>query len=316
MWIITARNSYVRPTSLSSVVPFSSQPSFPHPDLPLAPAQNVTIIKSFTGHPIPTVTGPTPSGISTEFLIPNVVHFVRSQPSRSFGFTELLSVFSAIRFQKPVKIVLHCPSDPTGQWWTHLLTNHTVTLHHTSLSRINEQDGIRLLRDAGGGILLSTDDIMVQSLDPLRRRDFVIGADESKLDFGVLLASADSKFLEMLLEIDPADLPSKAYKLAQSSPSLALVVPETLTFPGQGKRYLLFNAIEHLRWWKKNYIIRFRFRNQEPNVYNPEYIQQLKSPIGQMLRLIYYGSSDIIDPYLPHVLYATLAKDHALNSNL
>ncbi|ELT94483.1 hypothetical protein CAPTEDRAFT_207625 [Capitella teleta] len=238
-------------------------------------------------------------------LIPNVAHFFRISHQPSLRFTEMLSIQSAFQFQKPEKVTLHSAVKPSGQWWLQLISNYELELETLPSNVSTERAKLSILSERGGGIIMDLDVIVVRSLDDLRRHAFVIGSDKTtRLDFGVIMANADSTFLKSLLNFNSSEeIISKSYPMAKKHQSVH-IEPDALTFPDASHHYLLFNVNQHLRWWKQNYVVRFRFQEGDSDIYNPEYIKLLRTPVGEVLRLIQYGSSDVIDSRMPHIMYA------------
>ena len=265
---------------------------------------------------------------ASTYLIPNLVHFVRvTGRQTALDFTEMMSIKSAFKMQRPDAMYMHCDYPPDGQWWTDLtselqikviqrsIPTHIGNIHLNSMSLACDAIKLDILKEYGG-VVMETDVIIIQSLDPLRHYNFSIGQEKSpRLSTGIILANKNSAFLHILLNslnssnpllsLTTPDIGRRAYGVWQQQRPLVHVEEEALSSPDWVHRYLLFSDNDFFRWWRRKlYVVHFMFEKQEGAVYNPEYIKTLKNLVGSVLRYICFGSPDLVDNYLPHVLYA------------
>jgi len=65
---------------------------------------------------------PVASTTSSQFVVPNVVHFIwfAIDANKELTFVNYVSIISAHRIQKPDAILLHCNHLPAGPWWLRL----------------------------------------------------------------------------------------------------------------------------------------------------------------------------------------------------
>lgn len=274
---------------------------------------------------------PTPrlnSTKETNYSVPNLVHVIRIVGSlQNLGFTEMLSIQSVFKYQNPDQVYLHFDYEPSGEWWVELISKFSQQIVikivepelYPKLPGSSKMSALKLeILVKYGGIIIETDVILIRSLNPLRVHNFTAGAEESlRLSSGVMLANMQSTFLRELLKQLTSHSPAlaqpdgikvnfleKAYHLAKKHPEDAHIEEESLSFPDLVHHSLLFSKNEHLRWWKKHYVVHFNFQKGEAAMYNPDNIKKMHTLIGSVLRLIYYDSSDLMDPLLPHLLYA------------
>jgi len=253
-----------------------------------------------------------------KYHVPNIIQYViLTRSIRSFGFTDYVSVISALKNQNPEQIWIHCNRDPVGHWWDELVQNiswHRLRVIHVDIPTrighisIDNPDHatdivkMRILLKYGG-IYIDTDILIIQNMDPLRRYHAVFGQEAAmKLSPAIILAEPNSTFLQLVLDnyhtdyhpLDPDyNIGLVPYRLAQANPKIVFLEVHDLVAPGFSKTHLLFSDNQALLDWHRFYAIHLRFRGSEGKVYNPDYIKPLKSIIGRILKYIYYGSEHV-----------------------
>ena len=261
------------------------------------------------------------------YQIPNIVHYViQSRNARPFQFTEYVSVLSVFQNQAPDQIWIHCNQDPIGQWWDELMHNiswYRLGVVHieipskigsfpiTDLDQATDIAKIEILSKYGG-IYIDTDVIVIQSLDPLRIYPAVYGQESTmKTSPAVILAEPNSTFLDLVYNSYLQDYrPNNPdynsgivpYKLAVKNPDLVYIESTDLVAPGLDKTHLLFSDNNEILQWRHFYTIHLCFHGSESKIYNPTYIKPLKNLVGRLLKHIYYGSENHVDPYLEHIM--------------
>lgn len=276
-----------------------------------------------------------PSGNATSLLepsqkmvVPDVVHFIYFQSGELFSFRQMISVLSAHKYINPKTMILHCDSEPTGEYWHELKTKVKEHLQIETIdSRVEvgskvpisiehktSAKAFQILKERGG-IYMDFDAIALKSFDPLRYYEFTMGLEQhgepGSLSDGVILAAPEAPFLQKILEYyslyfvdDAGDMfcCTVPYYLQFAYPRDIHVEETTLSYPSGPDRYLVYDAVYD---WSKNYAIRMwtktgnKNASQDPPTREPEFfynehsIKRLNSTIGEVLRFVYYRSSKL-----------------------
>jgi hypothetical protein len=121
-------------------------------------------------------------------MIPNILHFIFGMApdfgGKPFSIAHYLSIKSALKLNKPEKILFHYQYEPSGEWWQRtkpLVTLNKITapdqvfgntLYHVA----HKSDVLRLqMLKEYGGIYLDLDTISLKPLTGLLGHSFVIG---------------------------------------------------------------------------------------------------------------------------------------------
>jgi hypothetical protein len=138
-------------------------------------------------------------------MIPNIIHFVFVAGGRPFSFIHFLAVYTAWRVNRPDRIYFHHTGEPEGHWWQKakpfLTLNRVEPVREVEGNPVtypaHQADIIRLAMLARfGGVYLDLDVVSLNSLAPLRERDFVMGIEPGTgLCNAVILSRADAPFL-------------------------------------------------------------------------------------------------------------------------
>lgn len=250
------------------------------------------------------------------YMVPDIVHFIwfnedHNKP-RQMHFLHYISIFSAHKIQKPLSIMLHCNSMPRGQWWQRLRREVPMNIVHLEppefiygqkLKHMYHQADVAryetLLKY--GGIYLDYDVIVLNSMDPLRLYETTLGKElPAKFIAGIIAAAPNARFLKLWRESykdkyrpDEWDYnsASAAYALYKKYPELLHVEPYKLTTPDYLDRADLLNNVVY---WEDLYVIHVMGHELNWDKFNPEYIKNVNTTLGEVMRYIYYGSKQLI----------------------
>ena len=252
------------------------------------------------------------AGNITELVVPNIVHYIWfGEEGKTMSFVNYLSILSARKVQKPEAILFHCNNLPSGKWWNLLWRQVSLTIihreapthiHNQSLSHSWHQGDIAKLEILMkyGGIYLDYDVIVLNSFDPLRVFDLVAGKEKTEeMNAGILLAKPNAPFLHLWYEsfrnnYRPHDwdfnIAKLSYALLQKVPHLVHLETHRLSYPDPRDRDLLFDKVVEWHDLFCIHVIHHVLRRE----YTPENIKYLRSTFGEITRLTYYGSPDIV----------------------
>ncbi|XP_069130281.1 uncharacterized protein [Argopecten irradians] len=246
---------------------------------------------------------------SSNFPVPNIVHYVwyNMRPMRFYHF---LSVYSVFKIQKPCVIFIHGDFMPTGEYWNFLLkivpnilflqqippveiANKTILHieHKTDITRLN------VLKEYGG-IYMDTDEILLRTLDPLRKHQFTLSkAFDVNLSNGLILSARDAGFLNIWIKAYDTYDPNKwgyhstimPAKLSKIYPDMIHVENKTFVRPDAGHTKDLFqNNFD----WSNNYAIHL-FMRYYKKVYSLTSIRTLNCTLGTVARFILFGHKEL-----------------------
>lgn len=245
-------------------------------------------------------------------VVPNIVHFIWFGKEKKMSFINYVSILSAHKIQKPDKIMLHCNHLPVGDYWDRIWKEVPITIKHKEppeeihgqklLHMYHKGDvaKIQILQEYGG-IYIDYDVIMVNSFDPLRKYDAVLGKEKPpKFIAGIIVAKPGATFLKIWHEsyknnYRPFDWDFNCarvtYQLYMKRPDLLHVEPRKFTTPDWQDRRLLWDEVID---WSELYCVHVMLHLNWKE-YSPENVKKLNSTFGEVVRYIYYGSPKIID---------------------
>ena len=231
-------------------------------------------------------------------------------------FSQMLAVLSAYRHIKPDAIYFHTNNTPTGEYWDLLnkLTNLKVlnrtlpekvygvktkkAVYETSDSNL---DRVLLLQEYGG-IYLDMDVMVVKSFDDLRKNQCTLGLEkEGTVCGGIIICAKDSTFLALWVNYFLDDhRPDKwAYNsgkipsmLAKRYPHLVHIEKHSLHRPNWQELNKIWGSDKHD--WRNNYAIHTWIRLSKKAKPTPENIKRMNSTYGEIARLVYYGSTNML----------------------
>ena len=153
-----------------------------------------------------------------------------------------------------------------------------------------------------GGIFLDLDVIALKPFDPLLRYNFTMGIEyfgkPGRLHNGIILARPNATFLHKWLETykdfsksEWDDHSSQSpYKLQFMYPDLIHVEPKSLNYPSGQDIDLIY---EERYDWSNNYALHLWSKIHDLE-HGPEAIKTMNSTYGEVARLVYYGSPELI----------------------
>ncbi|XP_077863513.1 uncharacterized protein LOC144347329 [Saccoglossus kowalevskii] len=241
-------------------------------------------------------------------IVPNIAHFVWYS-CHDFHFYNLISMLSTYRIMKADRILFHTDCEPTGQWWEEAKMipvlevvereaptsvfgqplNPYWKTHPADITRIEV-----LLQY--GGIYFDPDVFVVNSLEPLRHYDFVMGRPrEGRLNNGIIISTKESEFLKLYYE---------NYKNYNSTCYLcnSITYPNKIAFLHRDlihiELYTLVCSVKEL--WRTQIYDNFDWKNTRYSLHffvksvveplNPISIKTLNNTAGEVARYIYYGT--------------------------
>lgn len=149
-----------------------------------------------------------------------------------------------------------------------------------------------------GGIYIDADEIILKSLDPLRRYPFTLShAVEYNLSNGLILAEKNATFLSVWMsEYKTYDKTLWGYhstimpfKLSQKFPHLIHVENGTFVTPTYTNLPLIFDLNFD---WSKNYALHLYIRFYKKS-HTFDDIKYLNTTMGSVARFILYGSKEL-----------------------
>ncbi|KAL3892407.1 hypothetical protein ACJMK2_004617 [Sinanodonta woodiana] len=242
--------------------------------------------------------------------IPNVFHYVL-YGYKALNIYTLMSLISAVRFQKPCLILIHGPNLPFGRYWDYFLHIYSNVIHvvRDMPTKMGGKElgfkehgadiaRIEAIKDYGG-IYFDYDEVAVRSLDPLRNKPCVMGkATDANLSCGVILAQRNATFMQKWYEGYLTDYRPKHWgwnclfyptNLAKKFPDLIHISGFNFTTPSWKNLPLLFKQNYN---WSKSYAIHLyiRYYKQETTV---DSIRSLNTTVGALGRHIFLGNKEL-----------------------
>jgi len=252
-------------------------------------------------------------------LVPRIVHYTwYSWHRNTFRFHHLISLLSALKFLRPVKIMFWCGREPEGPWWRvarqrapqlQVMVRASPTQIFGRPVRVPEHqsDVVRLEAILKyGGIYLDLDVIVLRPFDALMYHDVSMGyqLDGHGLCNGVIVAKPNAKFLQLWYQeyayfldrswdYHSVKLPGL---LARRWPHLLHVERTTFHRPNFNERNWIYKTGQLYNWRShKNYALHlwYRFYGRD---HTPQDIRTLNSTLGAIFRLIWYNSDRLLPP--------------------
>ncbi|XP_077867482.1 uncharacterized protein LOC144356690 [Saccoglossus kowalevskii] len=262
-------------------------------------------------------------------VVPNIAHYVWFG-NNTFRFDHLISILSAYKIMKPDRILFHTDSEPRGRYWEEAKAKITtlqvfprqapLTIFNHTLNRKEHMSDVARLQILlqYGGVYTDLDVIHINSIEPLRHFDFVMGkASHNALNNGIIISSKNSKFLKLFYESYlyfnsscwSCNSAYASYELSQVYPHLIRIEDNSLAQPNHQQTDLIFYG--HFRWWEGHFTIhtwiRVFLKRARVHIYfTPENIRILDSAFGEMCRFIYYGRVDLIQNVADHAALTLL----------
>ncbi|XP_063412061.1 uncharacterized protein LOC134694887 [Mytilus trossulus] len=244
-------------------------------------------------------------------LVPNLVHYIWFS-KREMNFYHFLSFLSASRFLDPCLILVHGDHLPFGTYWEYLLTLVPNIMHVQKsppedifgkpFGFIEHKADIARIQalQRFGGIYIDTDEIILRSLDPLRKYPVTLSrAVDYNLSNGLILAERNATFLNIWYsKYKTYDKSQWGYHstivpflLSKKYPDLIHVENKTFVRPSWQQLPLLF---EKNFDWSKNYGIHLYIRFYKfTHDFND--IKYLNTTMGSVGRHVLYGSKELCE---------------------
>jgi hypothetical protein len=250
----------------------------------------------------------------------NILHWVWIFPKyNEMTYIHLTSCLSVLQNLKPKKIFLWYNNMPWGGNWTcccNIIKETTVEIVYKNIIPAEQfmsknisfgahkSDLLRyIIMYQYGGIYLDFDVIVLKSFEPLLCYNITLAHEsEDTLGNGIIVAKQNSKFIKIWIENYVEDFqPDKwdfnsvqtAMKLAKKYPELIHIEAKSMLHPSW-ENELQYLYQENLYYnWTRNYCIHI-WTQVNLASQNPDVIKKLNSTYGQVMRYIWYGSSNII----------------------
>lgn len=168
---------------------------------------------------------------TTEFNVPNLIHYVWFG-KHTYRLIDYICMLSALKIQNPDLILVHGDVEPVGVLWKWLkgeagnklkfVTKHPPNIvFGKMLTKVEHQSDVARLQILlkFGGIYLDTDTMVLQSLNPLRKKEKVVMGlfTEELLANAAIIAKKDSSFLRRLFYLysnfDSSDFVQESMKV-------------------------------------------------------------------------------------------------------
>ena len=147
-------------------------------------------------------------------MIPNIIHFIFGlKPDfggKPFSYFHYLAVKSAAVVNRPDAIIMHYAHEPAGEWWEAarpFITLNRVTPPetvngHRLAHYAHKADALRMqILTREGGAYLDLDTFCINSFEPLRGHDAVMGVEPGTgLCNAVMLCAPGSAFMQRWLD--------------------------------------------------------------------------------------------------------------------
>ncbi|XP_033752411.1 uncharacterized protein LOC117336135 isoform X2 [Pecten maximus] len=241
--------------------------------------------------------------------VPNIVHYIFFGLYK-LSFFHFLSIWSIHIIQKPCAILIHVDKQLSGRFWGYIIRviPNIVEVRRAPPSHIfgipihlveHKADVARLeaVRDFGG-IYMDTDEILLRSLEPLRKYAFTLShAYDFNLSNGLIMSSKNASFVNLwykeyktyngnLWGHHSTIVP---YKLSQKYPHLIHVENKTFVNPDFDHVDMIFK--ENFNW-SNNYAIHLFIRKYSLE-HNFTDIRHLNTTLGAVSRHVLYGCKEL-----------------------
>ena len=149
--------------------------------------------------------------IAPSLPVPNILHYIWTDPDIPLNFVNYMCILSAAKLQKPTKILFHTKKPLRGYWWNQLrkqtplkvikLVDPMHIFNSTVYDLHQRKYLVKLLMLYHyGGIYMDTDVMVLRSLDPLRTYQAVVSTHDEKKVFGhIIMSSQRANFIEIWL---------------------------------------------------------------------------------------------------------------------
>ncbi|XP_070569797.1 uncharacterized protein [Ptychodera flava] len=247
-------------------------------------------------------------------IVPNIAHFIWFT-CHEFRFDHLIPILSAFYVMKADRIMFHTDCEPDSRWWKEaknipvleVIPRLRKTKIHNSTLNIDlpehAADVVRLeILLEIGGVYLDTDVVVVNSLEPLRHYEFVIGQPAAHIfNNGMIVATKNSTFLKMFYDSYKSydgdcftcNSGQRPFQLSRQNPELVHVEQSSVV---EWNHVNLFFG--KYKWWENRYTIqvwiRAYFETWSDEKFTADNVRELDTSYGEIARYIYYGTKDFV----------------------
>ena len=232
--------------------------------------------------------------ISPSLPVPNVLHYIWTDPNIPLDFINYMCILSAAKLQKPTKILFHTKKPLRGYWWNKLrketplkiikLVDPMYIFNSTVYDLHQRKHLVKLLMLYHyGGIYMDTDVMVLRSLDPLRTYEAVVSTHDEEKVFGHIIMSAQrSNFIEIWLtsyrdDFRPND---PSYNTETMPMRLASRFPHIVR---REQDKLTTGLDDHGTPWKQAYITSLSKRSRDID-YTPKTIMSINNTVAAVIR--------------------------------
>ncbi|XP_063234670.1 uncharacterized protein LOC134537793 isoform X2 [Bacillus rossius redtenbacheri] len=244
-------------------------------------------------------------------IVPNIVHFILFSKD-TLDFTSFLSMVSALKVQRPEKLLIHTDSaNITGRYWDALnavrVANTSVQVVRrdrpshvfgqplSSVYHASDVARIQLLME-WGGVYLDTDVLVLRPLDRFLRYEMTVGwPPDQFIGTQILIAHRGARLLPLWLDGYRKYHPRDWYYNAGQFPTEQILLPR----PGLAHRVPHLFGVDNLskflygpaRWprWRAFFTLHLLARHPPaPRAADEGFVRSYRTPFGEIARWLLY----------------------------
>ncbi|XP_070554337.1 uncharacterized protein [Ptychodera flava] len=248
-------------------------------------------------------------------VVPNIIHYVWFTP-HEFKFHHFLGAKSTVHIQKADRILFHTDAEPGGFWWEEFkrIAGPLLEIVHCdqpndvfgrSVGNIPHKSDISRMQILlkYGGIYLDSDTIITKNLEPLLKYPYSMGMEIVGLNNGIILSAPNSTFLNVYYNsykfFDDAqwnwNSVMEPYRLSAENPDHIHIETTGLSRPHWTDWWDMRRIWRHEGKldWSHVYAIHWIY-SYHGDEHDPEQIRCFDDNFGEVARLIYYGSPELM----------------------
>ena len=232
--------------------------------------------------------------ISPSLPVPNILHYIWTDPNIPLDFVNYICILSAAKLQKPTKILFHTKKPLRGYWWNQLrkqtplkvikLVDPMYIFNSTVYDLHQRKHLVKLLMLYHyGGIYMDTDVMVLRSLDPLRTYQAVVSThDEGKVFGHIIMSSQRSNFIEIWLTSYRDDF--RPNDPTYNTETLPMILASRFPHIVRKEREKLTAALDDYGTpWQQAYITSLANRSRDID-YTPKTIMSLNNTVAAVIR--------------------------------
>ncbi|XP_077984298.1 uncharacterized protein LOC144438944 [Glandiceps talaboti] len=248
-------------------------------------------------------------------IVPNIIHYVWFTP-HEFKFHHFLGAKSTVHIQKADRILFHTDAEPVGFWWDEFkrIAGPLLEIVHRdqptevfghgvgNIPHKSDISRMQILLEYGG-IYLDSDTIITKKLDPLFIYPYSMGMEIVGLNNGVIMSAPNSTFMNIYYNsykfFDDAqwnwNSVMEPYRLAAEHPDHIHIETTGLSRPHWTDWWDMRRIWRHEGKldWSHVFAIHWIY-SYHGDEHNPEEIRCFDDNFGEVARLIYYGSPELM----------------------